>query len=158
MKMITINQASDYIIFRCKIQGDTDLSVLKHQKILYYVQAWYLAFYGVPAFDASFQAWIHGPVNREIYDLYKNKKYLYSEMNFEDIFIENIADTLDSEMKLHIDTILDSYAKFSAIELEIMTHKEDPWLEARKGYSSSQRCENIINNECMQRYYAARLS
>lgn len=157
-KMATINQISDYVIFRCKAEGDTDLSALKHQKLLYYIQAWHLAFYQKPAFEADFQAWIHGPVNREIYELYKDKKYLYSEMNLEDITDTGVAEKLEDELKLHIDTILDGYAKFSATQLEIMTHQEEPWIEARKGFAPNQRCENIINNETMQKYYAARLN
>lgn len=155
--MATINQVSDYIIFRCKVEGDTDLSVLKHQKLLYYIQAWHLAFYGVPAFEADFQAWIHGPVNKEIYQLYKDSKYLYSEMGLEDI-TDSSYQHLDDDMKLHINTILDSYAKFSATQLEIMTHQEEPWLEARRGYATNQRCENVISNSTMQRYYASRLN
>lgn len=155
--MVTINSVSDYVIFRCKAEGDTDLSTLKHQKLLYYIQAWHLAFYGKPAFEADFQAWIHGPVNKEIYQIYKDSKYLYSEMSLEDI-IDSDYQNLDSAIKLHIDTVLDSYAKFSATQLEIMTHQEDPWLEARRGYATNQRCENVINNNSMQKYYASRLN
>lgn len=157
-RMAKINEISDYVIFRCKAEGDTDLSALKHQKLLYYIQAWHLAFHQRPAFEADFQAWIHGPVNRDIYEIYKDTKYLYSEMNLEDITDISFAEKLDAEMKVHIDTILDSYAGFSATQLEIMTHQEEPWIEARKGYAPTQRCENIISNDVMQRYYAARLN
>lgn len=156
--MVTINQISDYVIFRCKVEGNTDLSALKHQKLLYYIQAWHLAFYEKPAFEAEFQAWIHGPVNREIFDQYKDSKYLYSEMNISDMTDAAVVDKLDDDIKLHVDTILDSYAKFSATQLEIMTHEEEPWIEARKGYASNQRCENVISNEIMHKYYASRLS
>ena len=155
--MATIIQISDYVIFRCKIEGETDLSALKHQKLLYYIQAWHLAFDGTPAFDADFQAWIHGPVNKEIYALYKNKKYLYSELDLDDVFDKDISEKLSDDIKGHVDNILDAYAKFSATQLEIMTHQEEPWIEARKGYLPNMRCENVIKNETMQRYYAARL-
>ncbi|HML85126.1 MAG TPA: DUF4065 domain-containing protein [Bacteroidales bacterium] len=155
--MATIYQISDYVIFRCKSEGNVDLSILKHQKLLYYIQAWHLAFHNVPAFDASFQAWIHGPVNREIYELYKENKYLYSEMSIEDMLDPNVIDKLSSNIKEHVDIILDSYAKYSATDLEIMTHQEEPWIEARKGFKPNERCENDIKNETMTRYYAARL-
>jgi uncharacterized phage-associated protein len=157
-KMATIFQISDYIIFRSKTEGNSDLSALKHQKLLYYTQAWYLAFNGVPIFEEDFQAWIHGPVNREIYEMYKENKYLYSEMNLDDIKDPNVTESLTDDIKMHIDTILESYAKFSATQLEIMTHQEDPWIEARKGFAPNQRCENVIKNETMQKYYAARLN
>ena len=156
--MATVYDVSDYVIFRSKAEGNADLSALKHQKLLYYIQAWHLAFFGKPAFESEFQAWIHGPVNKEIYDLYKNTKYLYSEMLFEDIQDKAILENLDSDMKMHIDNILDSYARFSATQLEEMTHSELPWIEARKGFKPSQRCEVNINNTTMQNYYAARLT
>lgn len=155
--MTTVKQISDYVIFRCKSEGDTDLSVLKHQKLLYYIQAWFLAFYGFRLFDSTFEAWIHGPVSREIYDLYKEQKYLYSEMNLEDITNKDSLEKLSSEIKLHVDSVLDAYGKFSAIQLEIMTHQEEPWLEARKGYAANERCEVPIDPHTMQRYYASRL-
>jgi len=156
--MSTIEQVSDYVIFRCKAEGETDLSALKHQKLLYYIQAWHLSFYGTPAFEGEFQAWIHGPVNRRIYELYRDRKYLYSEMTLEDIQDKNVVEHLSVELKLHIDSILDAYAKYTATQLEVMTHQEDPWIEARNGCKPSERCENIISRNTMQSYYAARLS
>ena len=93
--MATINQISDYVIFRSKAEGDADLSALKHQKLLYYIQAWHLAFNGTPAFEADFQAWIHGPVNREIYELYKDKKYLAERVGM----VKDIRAFLSAELK-----------------------------------------------------------
>lgn len=155
--MVNIHQISDYVIFRCKSEGNTDLSVLKHQKLLYYIQAWYLAFHNIPLFSNNFQAWIHGPVNREIYDRYKESKYLYSEMNIEDINDKDVLNKLSKDIKLHVDSVLDAYAGFSAIQLEIMTHQEDPWIEARKGYETNERCEEVIKDTTMKDYYSARL-
>ncbi|MGQ2984346.1 Panacea domain-containing protein [Flavobacterium sp.] len=155
--MANVVAVSDYIIFRLKSEGINHLDTLKHQKLLYYVQAWHLAFNKSKIFEDDFQAWIHGPVNRTIYDLYKDRKNLYSEMDFEDIVnVENIS-CLTNEEKLHIDSILESYAQFSSTQLENMTHNEDPWINARKGYSSYSRCEDIIDPVLMQDYYAARL-
>lgn len=156
--MKSIIEVSDYIIFRCKSEGQNDLSTLKHQKLLYYVQAWHLAFYGEKAFDSDFEAWIHGPVCKEIYEIYKDSKGLYSEMFIEDIKNEKIIDSIGTELKIHIDTILDSYGKFTATQLELMTHDERPWIEARKGYNSNQRCSVEIDNEVMKKYYSARLA
>ena len=156
--MATIFDVSDYVIFRCKSEGDTDLSTLKHQKLLYYIQAWHLAFFeGEKAFDGDFQAWIHGPVNREIYAFYKDSKYLYSELEIVDIKDINSINLLDEGLKMHIDSILDSYAKYTATQLEIMTHEEQPWIEARGGIAPNERCENIISDIAMQKYYSARL-
>lgn len=155
--MATVKQISDYVVFRIKSEGESDLSVLKLQKLLYYIQAWHLAFFKKRAFDSEFQAWIHGPVNREIYDLYKDKKYLYSEMNLDDIDDVDVMSKIDDELKIHVDTILEAYAKYSGIQLEIMTHNEYPWLEARKGYKTNERCEVPISDSSMIEYYGSRM-
>jgi uncharacterized phage-associated protein len=131
---------------------------LKLQKLLYYVQAWHLAFYQKPLFDGKFQAWIHGPVNREIYDRFKENKLLYSTVDCDDLLDRNINETIDEKTQEHINNILESYARFSGTELEIMTHREDPWLEARKGFSPMERCENEISEQTMKSYYSNRLS
>ena len=81
---MNINDVCDYIILQLSEAGEY-LNNLKLHKLLYYVQAWHLAFYGERLFDGGFQAWIHGPVNREIYDRFKETKSLYSEVDENDI-------------------------------------------------------------------------
>ena len=44
----------------------------KLQKLCYYAQAWHLAMYGSELCTASFEAWVHGPVNRMLWDYTKN--------------------------------------------------------------------------------------
>lgn len=156
--MANIINISDYIIFRLKSEGDIDLNTLKHQKLLYYVQAWYLAFFEKPLFEEDFQAWIHGPVNREIYDIYKEGRNLYSELSIDDMKDRANIESLTEEECIHIDTILDSYANFSSTQLELMTHKETPWIETRKGFTPYERCEKIISKDLMKEYYKARLN
>jgi len=156
--MHAINQIADFIIFRLTSEDVAGIPNLKLQKLLYYVQAWHLAFYQKPLFDGKFQAWIHGPVNREIYDRFKENKLLYSTVDCDDLLDRNINETIDEKTQEHINNILESYARFSGTELEIMTHREDPWLEARKGFSPMERCENEISEQTMKSYYGNRLS
>ena len=63
------------------------MSPKKLQKILYYAYAWTLALLNDDEehlnnrlFDSKFEAWVHGPVNREIYNRFNPAKYLYSEI------------------------------------------------------------------------------
>ncbi|AZI38537.1 Panacea domain-containing protein [Epilithonimonas vandammei] len=154
--METVQNISDYIIYRLKSEGNQSLSFLKLQKLLFYTQAWHLAFTGDPLFDEKFQAWIHGPVSRQIFDNYKNSKYMYSEMTLKDIISERYK-SIKPEIKVHVDSVLDSYASFSSSELETMTHQEEPWLSAREGFDEYQRCEVEISEDLMRKYYGARL-
>ena len=154
-----IDNACDYIITKMT-EGQDSLNNIKLQKLLYYVQAWYLAFNGKALYekDENFQAWVHGPVSRTIYDRFLTTKSLYSDITYEDIREEFDLSTLDKKELEHIDTVLELYGKFSGTELENMTHEEDPWIKAREGYRPSQRCEVELDNIEVQTYYASRLS
>jgi uncharacterized phage-associated protein len=151
-----INRVCDYIILKVCEAGES-LNHLKLQKLLYYAQAWHFAFYRQPLFDGKFQAWIHGPVNRQIYDRLASKS-LYSDVTVEDISGDFDTNQVSGEDQMHIDDVIEAYAKYRGSQLEEMTHQELPWIEARKGYRPSERCEVEIDERSMQSYYAARLT
>lgn len=150
--MIDRNDVCDYIIVKVKEAG-VGLNHLKLQKLMYYVQAWNLAFRRTALFEGKFQAWVHGPVNREIYDRFAPKKSLYSEIQDCDARLDFDPESLDEGVRLHIDAVLEAYADFSGSQLEEMTHREPPWIEAREGYRPSQRCEVVIDENRMRDYY-----
>lgn len=56
----------NYIIGYCQV-NDNAITNLQLQKILYYVQGYFLKNYGYPAFDAEIEAWQYGPVVPEAY-------------------------------------------------------------------------------------------
>jgi uncharacterized phage-associated protein len=120
---------------------------LKLQKLLYYLQAWSLGIYKLPFLKCEFEAWVHGPVCRELYDRFKG---LYSFVSCAPReFTREIAEA-DRDF---IDYILENYGGFSGSELESMTHQEDPWIEARKGLTTYQASNKVISQEKMQDYY-----
>lgn len=150
--MITINDACDYTIVKL-CEGGVPLSHLKLQKVLYYAQAWHLAFTnGERLFDGKFQAWIHGPVSREIYDRFAGKS-LYADITRADARPDFDPEALDLAAREHLGSIFEGYAKFSGTQLEELTHREDPWINARVGYRPSERCEVEIDENLMTAYY-----
>jgi uncharacterized phage-associated protein len=154
--MASIKDVSDYVILRLTSEGNHDLNTLKHQKLLYYIQAWHLAFFDKPMFSNKFQAWVHGPVNRSVYDQFKDEKGLYSLLSPNDVSQSEESKLTASDIA-HIENILETYATFSPYQLETMTHEEDPWILARQGYNEYQRCEEIIDETIMKEYYRKRL-
>lgn len=66
-------------------------------------------------------------------------------------------ETLSPEARTHVDEVLEAYAGLTGTQLEDMTHKEDPWITARRGYRSTQRCEVVIEMTLMRDYYAAQI-
>jgi uncharacterized phage-associated protein len=56
----------------------------------------------------------------------------------------------------HINAVLDAYGGFAGYQLEELTHKELPWIQARDGYNPTQRCEVEINENTMTEYYSSK--
>jgi len=156
--MANINDVCDYIIFKTKIDEDLPLNHLKIQKLLYYVQAWHLAFFGRPFFDDKFQAWVHGPVSKIIYDRFKSSKSLYSEITKDDITNTNFLSVISEDKRLHIHKVLEVYMPYSGAQLELMSHKEQPWIKAREGVPAHQYCENEIDETVIESFFKQKLS
>jgi len=154
---MSVDDASDYVVIKAGA-GDSYLSVLKLHKLLYYVQAWNLALHGKRLFDGAFEAWVHGPVNRQIYARYRNSKGMYSPVTMEDVRPSFRHMSIPKDARRHIGSVLDVYGKYTDSQLEEMTHMERPWQLARVGYAPNARCQVPISDEVMRTYYAARLN
>lgn len=145
MAEISINQTADYFLRKSHEVGEC-LTNLKLQKLVYYAQAWYLAIYDKELFDAEFEAWIHGPVNRDLY--FRFKKYLWQPIT-EDIEIPKLSKLI----KEYLDEVFDVFGGISAYELERMTHNETPWIEARNGIPHDRKCSTPISQKTMKEFY-----
>lgn len=105
--------------------GDT-ISNLKIQKMLYYAQGEFLAFFDVALFPEKIEAWKHGPVVKKIYDNFR--KYGKLAIDFKEL--ENFRSEIYT--KEHLDFLPFIYKKYnslSAWDLAQKTHKETPWLK-----------------------------
>lgn len=148
----SIHDVADYIILRVKSEDEhASLINLKLQKLLYYVQAWSYGINKRPMFDGEFEAWIHGPVNREIYNRFSPTKSLYSEITVEDCQNPNVS--LSPEDSEFVEFILENYLKYSGAELECLTHSERPWIDTRGTLGVNERCTRVISAELMMEYY-----
>lgn len=156
MKPYDVNLIADYIILRLDEDEGMSLSNVKLQKLLYYLQAWSLGIHKKRFLNCDFEAWVHGPVVREIYDRFKNTKSLYDLITKDDVENNNPTTTISNRDIEFINFILDNYARFSGVELEYMTHKETPWIDARKGFNSLESCNEKIQEALMQDYYGKR--
>ena len=150
--MNSIHDVADYIILKVKSEDEkASLINLKLQKLLYYVQAWSYGINKKAMFYGEFEAWIHGPVNRAIYERFSPTKYLYSEINIADCRNKDVK--FSDEETEFIDFILENYLKYSGAELERLSHNEKPWLETRGNLGVNERCDKIIAPELMMDYY-----
>ena len=146
--MNSIHDITDYIILRVKSEDKhASLINLKLQKLLYYVQAWSYGINKQPIFNGEFEAWVHGPVNREIYNRFNPTKYLYSEINIDDCLNNSVS--LSSGDAEFVDFVLENYLKYSGAELERLSHNEKPWIVTRGDLNVNERCEKVIDPKLM---------
>lgn len=141
-QMVGVLNLAKYILFRMAEKGKS-ISHLKLQKLLYYVQAWHLVYADEPLFEDDFEAWLHGPVVRKVWNYYKPYSIMLDTLPVD----EEDIDITEDQREL-IDDVLDEYGDKSGYYLECLTHSERPWKEAR------QQGENtIIQKEKIKKYY-----
>ena len=131
-----------------------EVTPLMLQKLLYYIQGIYSALYDTPIFFEDCRAWVHGPVFEEIYNLFKEFKYNpIDDARF--AILEGSEEALTDNERDIIDLVLNTFGMYGGKTLERITHKEEPWLVARKGYDDGIPSQEIIPKESIQRYFKA---
>lgn len=147
-----------YIVTFFDQKGDS-LTNKKLQKLAYYVEAWNLV-YLKSVYGEDIEAWVHGPVVREIYNEYKEfgysqivQKYPEKSSSLQELeALEKLLNIRGNKKEL-IETVLEKYGAMSSFQLELLAHTEKPWLEARGNLSPTDKCDNLISRETMKNYY-----
>jgi uncharacterized phage-associated protein len=135
---------------------------LKLQKLLYYVEAWHLAFFQESIIGDDFKAWMHGPVSTKVWRAFKDSTSpVFNKIKISAAEARGALScakrTLAAEQLSLIYDVLKEYGGLNAYELEAMTHSEKPWVDARKGISPDEACNRDISKETMFRFYRQRL-
>jgi len=125
------------------------VSNLKLQKLLYYCEAWSLALHDESLFNDPIEAWVHGPVVPTVFHLYKDSRWAAIDQ-------AKTAAAVGEELN-HIDAVIDAYGKFSAWDLERLTHSEEPWMHARQGLDPDVPSHNQISRDAMKAFYSSRI-
>ena len=146
--MVYVFDVANYIL------GKTGtITSMKMQKLVYYSQAWSLAWDDEPLFNEDFQAWANGPVCPELFKEHKGLFRLPAE------FFNSYANASFSELQIEtIDIVLKDYSALTPQELSNLTHRERPWIEARGDTPPGMPCESIIDKDVMRDYYAGLMS
>ena len=148
--MPTADQIADAIILFRREHG-RDTTPLGLQKLLYYAQAWHLALDGTRMFDGEFEAWVHGPVHRPTWERFRHvPRHL-------PIPADELAEpAVGEEVYDHVADVMRAYGHLDDYQLELLTHDERPWREARGGLPPFAACRNVIADQAMRDFYAAK--
>ena len=131
-----------------------EVTPLALQKILYFIQGLYFSKYGIPLFSDNCQAWVHGPVYAEIYDMFSSFRYdPIDDPRFE--LLKRKSTNLDEKEREVIDLVVNTFGMYGGKVLERITHKEDPWINAREGYLENEPSQEEISKEAIKEYFVS---
>ena len=140
-----VDQVIGYLLFQCE-----DITPLALQKALYYIQGFYLAFMNAFLFSEDCEAWVHGPVYREIYNRYSSYRFDPIESNGE----FDVSFFTDAE-KAVVDSVIQNLCCYSGKILERFTHSEMPWIKTRGSLPADAHSTRIITKEDIGDYFSA---
>jgi uncharacterized phage-associated protein len=134
-----------YLIDQCQ-----DITPLSLQKALYYIQGFYYAFYRTFLFPEDCEAWVHGPVFRDVY--FKYRDYRFDRITETAPFDCSL---LTAPEKAIFDSVIQNLCCYSGKILERFTHSEAPWLDARGDLPLSAPSDRIIPKASIGAYFDA---
>ena len=121
---------------------------LKLQKLLFYLQGFWLAEFGEPLFAERVVAWAYGPVVPAVYDRFKG----YNRAPFN---IEKEGKPIDfatEERRKFFFSVYNTFNDYSASALMRMTHEEAPWKAAWNCNNGTE-----ITHEAMRKNFLGRI-
>lgn len=124
------------------------MTTMKLQKLCFYSQAYSLVKYNQQLFPEDFKAWKNGPV---AYELWKRhaKLYLVSPEKLGS-YVEGSLSNKEIEI---VSYVMGKLGKLTGEELSLRIHKEDPWINGRKGLEIFQNGSVVISKETIKNYY-----
>jgi uncharacterized phage-associated protein len=141
--------ASAHDVARYILEQKGEMDTWKLQKLVYYSQAWHLVWDEEPLFKEQIQAWANGPVVPALYREHRGKFKMRR-------WPKGNISHLSASQRESIDVVLKSYGRRTGFALRELTHKERPWLNARKGTPAGAPSSASIKRDAMAAYYGSR--
>ncbi|WP_417392009.1 Panacea domain-containing protein [Gimesia sp.] len=170
---------ANYFLDIAEKEGDTSITPMKVQKLVYYAHGWHLAIYGRPLIHEQIEAWKYGPVIESLFHTFKiygkdqitekAKRYQFPEVQpGEDVndLLENVrvyepsleddenTDEDPSETAVFLDQVWEIYGKYSGTRLSNMTHTPgSPWSVVSEKYEGDPPKGTDIPREIIEEYF-----
>ena len=119
---------------------------LKLQKLLYLAQGYSYAFHDRPLFYEELEGWVHGPVVRNVYNIFRDYQFNNIDISFE-------IEELDKESLDVLNYVIDNFSKYDSKYLEDLSHKQEPWILSRNGLDPDERSDKTITKESISNYF-----
>jgi len=136
-------------IVRYVLSKGKDITPLTLPKALYYIQGFYYALYEDYLISDDCEAWVHGPVYRNVYNLYSD--YNYGKIEKPALVDDSVFTDMEKGL---IDYVIKYICCYSGKILESFTHQEAPWLLARRGLPANEASSRIIPKGDIGAYFS----
>jgi uncharacterized phage-associated protein len=134
--MEDVVKVASYICDRYQKMFGSRIDEMKLHKLLYFTQRECIAQTGHPMFEATFHAWLYGPVLPDIRSLYKLDKL--QDMP-SDAFIRRFLPVFDEVFR--------EFAPSKSVMLSAISHGELSWKRARVGYGKYDESDVVMKLE-----------
>lgn len=134
--------------------NNTIISNLKLQKLMYFVEAYYMVKYNKnEMFSTNWSAWDYGPVSKKLYDYFKK----YGSIEISLTPKENdLIDYLPIENKKVMDKVFEIFGNFNAFDLVTLTHlPNSPWYKIKSSYKFEfdKLNDSIISKKSIKEWF-----
>lgn len=151
--LFSLSEKMQSVIY-CLLKKTEDVTPLALQKMLYFIQGIHMTLFDREMFSEDCQAWAHGPVFKEVYEVFRD--FQYNPIEDARFFMsENGIQELSDNEKSVINLVIESFGIYNGKTLERVTHKEAPWKEARADCLPDQRSNRVIPKESIKKYFQA---
>ncbi|WP_335923817.1 Panacea domain-containing protein [Shewanella indica] len=150
-----------HLLRKAEERGVEDITQMKLHKLLYYVQGYHLALHGERAFPDRIKAYNHGPVASALYGVLRRRTTFMQVLSaafLSTIYPQAAQATLPAKTEQIIDSVMDEFAHYSALELRAMTHRESPWLAHCTSRTAETADGSEITVDELQDYFDVRLT
>lgn len=141
--------ANDVALHILETKGE--MGTMKLQKLVFYSQAYSMGWFNQPIFQEDTEAWIHGPVVRDLWELHR-KKFTFNAEALRAKSPKADPNNLTARDKLVVESVLHGVGALSGLDLRDRTHVEDPW---KKAFDINESQHNrVISLDSMHEYYS----
>lgn len=136
MKVLSL---SEYVI-RHASELNKNITNLKLQKTLYYLQGYCFKKFNEAAFEEEIQNWQYGPVAPAAY-------FAYSSYGSDSLVVNqnSIIESVPMPKKQVFNVVIEKCLEIPARKLVQMTHEEDPWRETNQNQEiTSESIKNFF--------------
>lgn len=124
-RMLNAQDVAEYFLSLSDEESGDYISNLKLQKLVYLAQGCNLAVFDKPLFNDRIEAWLHGPVVRELYNNYKQ----HGAYGIPSVKVD--LHKYPEGAKELLNEVYKEFGQYSAYRLRDITHKHTPWMNAQ---------------------------